>query len=134
MSYEERIESLLVRLERAVTQPAQAWFSIKGAAALTGLSPAHIRRAVTGGTLACSNVGSMDRPTYRISREDIEEWMKRRKAGALPPPKRKGRGARPGGAGVEPALPYSKFMNPGPPGPPGRPAPAAPARPGRPAP
>lgn len=81
-------------LERKVStrlsdQPRQEWFSVKQAAALTGLSQDHIRRAVVGGTLPVSNVGTPDRPLYRISRRDIDEWMERRKAGAYPPPGRK---------------------------------------------
>jgi excisionase family DNA binding protein len=67
----------------------QEWFSIKEAAVLTGLSAKHLRRAVLGGTLPASNVGTPDRPVYRISREDLKGWMDRRKAGALPPPGRK---------------------------------------------
>ena len=80
----------LDKLQQSLDQPKQEWFSIKQAAVLTGLSADHVRRAVTGGTLQCSNVGTNDRPTYPcISRKDIEDWMDKRKAGALPPTRRK---------------------------------------------
>lgn len=75
-----------LRKEREL--PQQEWFSIIEAGALTGLHEDTIRRAVTGGTLPCSNVGTYDRPTYRISRKDIEAYMEKRKAGAFPPPRK----------------------------------------------
>jgi excisionase family DNA binding protein len=80
---------IVEKLKKRLELPPQEWFSIKETAALTGLSADHIRRAVSGGTLPCSNVGTNDRPTYRISRTDIAQWMERRKAGALPPSRRK---------------------------------------------
>jgi excisionase family DNA binding protein len=81
----ERLEAIVVRLERHLSQPQQKYFSIKQAAVFTGLSEKHIRRTVVGGMLPCSNVGTADRPTYRISREAIRDWMKEREAGPKPP-------------------------------------------------
>jgi hypothetical protein len=43
-----------------------------------------------GGTLPASNVGTPDRPLYRVSRDNIRTWMKEREAGPKPP-LRKGR-------------------------------------------
>jgi len=88
----QRLTRVLEKLERRAEMPVQEWFSIKEAAVLTGLSQDHIRRAVTGGTLPCSNVGTPDRSIYRISRKDIELWMERRKAGAMPPPQKRKKG------------------------------------------
>jgi excisionase family DNA binding protein len=109
---EQQAEILLnmreLRNEREL--PQQEWFSIFEAAALTGLSDDHIRRAVVGGTLPASNVGTPDRPIYRISKIDIGEWMEKRKAGALPTPRRKKRSTQePTGAlPFSPHLPRSK--------------------------
>jgi excisionase family DNA binding protein len=105
----DRMEQVLRRLER-VNVVSQGYISIKQAATYTGLSPVHIRRAATGGTLPCSNVGTYDRPTYRISRKDIDAWMEKRKAGAFPPPRKK----RPD----QPQLPVSRHSR----RPPGQPA------------
>src|SRR5262249_20082502 len=71
--------------------PAREFYSIKEAAQVVGVSDDHIRRAVVGGVLPCSNVGSMDRPTYRISRADLLAWMEARKGGPLPPVRERGR-------------------------------------------
>ena len=94
---EDRVEAVLRRLlaplveqvRKRLEMPPQEWFSIKQAAAYAGLSGDHVRRAVTGAMLPCSNVGTPDRPLYRISRRDLEGWLEKRKAGALPPPRRK---------------------------------------------
>ncbi len=83
-----RIEDLL-KPPRDRTPAPQEWFSISDAAALVGLSTKHLRRALTGGTLPASNVGTPDRPLYRISRAELSAWMEKRKAGALPPPRKK---------------------------------------------
>lgn len=68
--------------------PAQEFYSIKNCVALTGLSPKHIRRAVLGGTLIASDVGTVNHPLYRISRPNLLLWMKERENGAKPPAKR----------------------------------------------
>jgi excisionase family DNA binding protein len=75
-------ETLRVLLE-ATNRPQQEWLSIKQAAVVGGVSPEHIRRAVLRRTLPSSNVGSVARPTYRISRKDLTEWFEKQKAGPL---------------------------------------------------
>lgn len=57
------------------------YLSIKSAAKLTTLSQSHIRRAVRSGDLTASNVGSPSHPIWRIKRDDLEGWMKRRSGG-----------------------------------------------------
>ena len=63
------------------------YLSIKRAANVTTLSESHLRRAVRSGDLPASNVGSLAHPIWRIKREDIEGWMKRRSGGVqkIPP-------------------------------------------------
>jgi excisionase family DNA binding protein len=63
------------------------WLSIKQAATYMSLSQDHVRRAVLGGTLPASNVGTPDRALYRISREAIDRWMQEREAGAILTPR-----------------------------------------------
>ena len=67
--------------------PAQEYFSIKNCAAVTGLSQDHIRKAVVGGTLVASDVGTKDHPLYRIHKSNLDKWMVDREAGAKPPPR-----------------------------------------------
>lgn len=59
------------------------FLSIKQAAHLTGLSSSHIRRAVKKGDVPASNVGTTQRPIYRIARKDLAEWMERKKDGTV---------------------------------------------------
>src|SRR5262245_9756541 len=64
-----RIEQRLERIEALLSQgPAagQEWLSIKQTAQVTGLSQAHVRRAVRAGRLAASNVGTQAHPIWRI--------------------------------------------------------------------
>jgi excisionase family DNA binding protein len=75
-----RLEQVLRRLEK-VDAVSQAYFSIKQAAAYTGLSEDHVRRRIVKGILPSSNVGSKDRPLYRVARADIDRWMESRKMG-----------------------------------------------------
>jgi len=77
------------KLEKRLEVPKQEWFSIKKAAIYADLSSDHVRRAVTSAMLPCSNMGTNDRPTYRVSRKDLEEWLEKRKAGAIPSPRKK---------------------------------------------
>lgn len=67
--------------------PAQEYFSIKNCAAVAGLSTDHIRKAVVGGTLVASDVGTKDHPLYRIHKDSLNKWMIDREAGAKPPPR-----------------------------------------------
>jgi len=65
----------------------QEYLSIGDAQVYTGLSDDHIRRAVVGGTLPASNVGTPDRALYRIKKANIDAWMKEREAGPKAPPR-----------------------------------------------
>jgi excisionase family DNA binding protein len=100
------LRPLVERLEKVSEQPRQEWFSIEQAGKLTGLSSDHIRRAVTGGVLPASNMGTPDRPLYRLSRENIQAWMKEREAGPKPPPRRKKTSEERG------PLPFSRHIHP----------------------
>jgi len=80
------LELLAARVEalRTALHPPE-FYSIKEAATVVGVSPDHIRRAVTGGVLAASNLGTMARPTYRIARADLLAWFERGKTGGIAP-------------------------------------------------
>jgi hypothetical protein len=59
------------------TKRAEEAYTINQAAAIKGVSPNHIRRAIRateGNTLAAKNVSSGARPTYRISASALEAW------------------------------------------------------------
>jgi excisionase family DNA binding protein len=86
-SIEERLERIEALLQVSLQPPE--FYSIKQAARVVSVSADHIRRAVVGGALAASNVGTMARPTYRIARADLLAWVEMRKAGAIPPAGRK---------------------------------------------
>jgi hypothetical protein len=82
----ERILLELQQLRRELAgRPATAYVSIAGAAAYTGLSEKHIRRAVKRGDLACSNTGGPGRPTYSIALKDIDAWMEAHRVRRAPP-------------------------------------------------
>jgi excisionase family DNA binding protein len=83
----ERIEALLNARANALLAPE--FYSIRQAAKVVGVSADHLRRAVTNGVLPASNVGTMSRPTYRISRADLLAWVERGKAGATLPASRR---------------------------------------------
>jgi excisionase family DNA binding protein len=87
VSIEEKLERIEALLQHAL--PAAEFYSIRQAARVIGVSPDHIRRAVTGGMLAVSNVGTMGRPMYRIARADLLAWMERGKAGCVAAASRK---------------------------------------------
>jgi excisionase family DNA binding protein len=99
------LQALHERLDRAEPTITPEYLSIKQAAALTSLSQDHIRRAIKGGVLPVSDVGTADRPLYRVSRENVGKWMKEREAGPKPP-LRKGR--------VKKSTPAPKPMPPSP--------------------
>jgi excisionase family DNA binding protein len=79
------------RLQEQLERQAQEWLSIQDAARVVGVSRNHLRAAVRGGTLPVSNLGTPDRPLYRVSREDLKRWMEERKAGPKPSPGQGGR-------------------------------------------
>jgi hypothetical protein len=56
---------LVERLKENLKLPPQEWFSIKEAAALTGLSLKKIRGAIKNGELVCSNESSEEGPRFR---------------------------------------------------------------------
>lgn len=64
----------------------EKFLSIKAARQYTGLSYSHLRRAVLSGDLRASNVGSKARPTYRIDREALDEWLAKKEDGMQLPP------------------------------------------------
>lgn len=64
------------------------WYSVAGAAVLTSLSQDLVREAVVNGDLPVSNMGTLSRPYYRIRYRDLQDWMERRKAGAIRSKKR----------------------------------------------
>jgi excisionase family DNA binding protein len=76
----ERLAGVLERLEGALERPTvvREWFSIEEAAFATGLSKDHVRRAVISGALTASDLGTPDRPLYRISRNNLLRWMQER--------------------------------------------------------
>jgi excisionase family DNA binding protein len=84
------LKMLLAKVDalQAVSQLPE-FYSIKRAAKVVDVSGDHIRRAVVGGVLAASNVGTMARPTYRIARTDLLAWVDKGKAGAIAPADRK---------------------------------------------
>src|SRR5262245_19022937 len=81
------MKDIELRLKRPRVE--QEYLSIKEAKAYTGLSDDHIRRAVTGGTLPASNVGTPDRALYRLKKANIDAWMREREAGPKPAPRKK---------------------------------------------
>jgi excisionase family DNA binding protein len=83
-----KLDAIAAKLQ---AQPSPEYYSIKQAARVVGVSCDHIRRAVVGGMLACSNVGTMSRATYRISRVDLLAWLERQKAGPISPARKRSR-------------------------------------------
>ena len=84
------LESLTAKVDALqVSLQVPEFYSIKQAAKVVGVSADHIRRAVVGGVLAASNVGTMARPTYRIARSALLAWVEMGKAGAMAPARRK---------------------------------------------
>jgi hypothetical protein len=91
----ERVERLLEQLLAGQAPPARSgWLSLKEAAVEVGVSVKHLRREVLAGMLAAANLGTPDRPLYRIAVGDLAAYLERRKAGPVVPPggRRKKRG------------------------------------------
>jgi excisionase family DNA binding protein len=74
---------ILNRIEEKVIYSASEYLTIKTTAQTASLSSSHIRRAVRSGDLPASNVGTADRPVYRIARKDLAEWMEKKKGETL---------------------------------------------------
>jgi excisionase family DNA binding protein len=115
---EQQLNEILERvtgIERLLGQPRveQEYLSIRVAEVYTGLSDDHIRRAVTGGTLPCSNVGTPGRALYRMRRSNLHAWMRERESGPKPPARRQ-KTERPSGqkvaARMEKILDYKQVM------------------------
>jgi excisionase family DNA binding protein len=69
--------------------PTQEWLSIEETAGLTGLSDDYVRRHVTSGLLPVANMGTFDKPLYRIRRRDIDDWMAKRREAPCPAPRKR---------------------------------------------
>jgi excisionase family DNA binding protein len=68
--------------------PAPDYVSVKGAVRITGLSDSHLRRAIRAGELPASNMGSSKHPFWRIARKELDQWIEKKKGGAINvPPK-----------------------------------------------
>lgn len=82
-----RIDRGVAKLLEAQEAAVAEWLSVAQAAQVTGLSDTTIRRAIGGRDLAASNVGSEQRPVWRIARRDLTAWMEKQKGGteAVPP-------------------------------------------------
>ncbi len=59
------------------------YITIERAAEITNISDSYLRRVIHSGELPASNIGSAVRPTWRIARKDLDEWM-RKKQGESP--------------------------------------------------
>lgn len=82
--------------------PPKEWFSANEVHELTGVGTDHIYRLVSTGVLLASNIGGIDRPTYRIHRKDIDQWMETTTKQPMPPSRKKG----------APTLPISRHLRP----------------------
>ena len=54
------------------------YITIERAAEFTDISDSYLRRVIRSGELPASNIGTATRPTWRIARKDLDEWMQRR--------------------------------------------------------
>jgi hypothetical protein len=86
---ERLLHPVLQRLKSRLALPPQEWFSIEGTAALIGMSQDYVRRHVTSGLLPVSNMGTYDKPCYRIHRGDIDAWMAKRRETPQPAPRKR---------------------------------------------
>jgi excisionase family DNA binding protein len=82
-----RIDRRLAAITRFLYERSQEYVSVSQAAAFTGLSVKQLRRAIHARTLPAVNVGNGKRPTWRIARSDLTNWMETRERGEadLPP-------------------------------------------------
>lgn len=76
-----RIEALLQGL---VADTKAEWVPVKRAAEIMGCHSNTLRRAIASGFLAASNIGSEERPVYRLHRKDIKAWMDGMRSTAKP--------------------------------------------------
>jgi excisionase family DNA binding protein len=68
------------RLVEQTRQSTPAYLSIKQAARMTCLSETRIRQAILRHEMAARNIGSEQRPVYRIARSDLDKWLEGRKS------------------------------------------------------
>jgi hypothetical protein len=83
--FDELNEKLTTLIRQAIQEsfnefkqkPEQEWFSVEETAAIVGVESKHIRRAIDAGKLVPADItlGSDGRAFYRISRQDINDWM-----------------------------------------------------------
>ena len=66
--------------------PGPDYVSVKGAVRITGLSDSHLRRAIRAGELPASNMGSDRHPVWRVARKDLDQWIEKKKGGAVTVP------------------------------------------------
>lgn len=82
----EKLAKKLTRFlkELVVTKPE--FLSVKDAAIYCGMSVDHVREQIHLGRIPANNISSNDRPTYRVSVENLDKFMVERQAEPLCPP------------------------------------------------
>jgi excisionase family DNA binding protein len=78
----ERLEALyqeVSHLRAATALPQREHFSVKETSKILGISEKRVRRLLKHRELPCANFGGPHRPTYRISRADINTWVASRR-------------------------------------------------------
>jgi excisionase family DNA binding protein len=78
----DRQEASVGSLMAMPTRPRQEYYSLRDAAAIVGVSTSRIRQALREGDLSFSDIGGEGRATYRISREDIRQWLEAKRSSA----------------------------------------------------
>jgi hypothetical protein len=81
-----RIEQQMAALTQCEGRHEPA-LSIKQASKCVNLSESYLRRAIARSDLPASNVGTANRPLWRIAGRDLEDWLLARKGGTpvIPP-------------------------------------------------
>lgn len=87
---EDRIAKLIEQAtERAVKKMLQGmdvrqeYLSLKDAAVYCGLSKNHLRSQIQMGLLPASDIGTPAKPNYRLSRTNLDKFMKDRETGPV---------------------------------------------------
>jgi excisionase family DNA binding protein len=78
----ERLEALrqeVSRLRAVTAIPQREYFSVKETSKILGISEKCVRRLLKCRELPCANFGGPQRPTFRISRADINTWVASRR-------------------------------------------------------
>ncbi|MEV0283479.1 helix-turn-helix domain-containing protein [Kribbella sp. NPDC050820] len=71
-----------------------AWLIVSEVAATLRVSQDHVRRLIRRGELPATNVATSGRPLYRVSEENIEQYMSERQTAPQPPVGRRRRRRR----------------------------------------